>query len=241
MIEDSYPIQNRTILSVNSFVVEKENQLIRVKFSDNLVGCYLLQREALWIERLSLFDLTAFQRCQLAIENQNSILETNFIPGVSLQEWNNKIELRREKIKCLSPLIEDLITKVNRLHQMHIIHGDIKLSNVLLVDDVNIELIDFASCRYLGDNWQEQGIEHFTPSYCPPNRNVTAHYSDDYYAICRLVLNIIAPQYQSASCSITELVDLLPHTRLVLWFDQSVVSLIEDYLFSMVKYEQLIK
>ncbi|KAL2139352.1 hypothetical protein VTI28DRAFT_5314 [Corynascus sepedonium] len=66
-------------------------------------------------------------------------------------------------------LMHQMIRLVQRLHVKRIVHGDLKLENMLLDDQGNLRLCDFAEGRYLDEDervWEGMSTWH----YESPNR-----------------------------------------------------------------------
>ncbi|KAI9687159.1 MAG: hypothetical protein M1822_002570 [Bathelium mastoideum] len=66
-------------------------------------------------------------------------------------------------------LAEKMISVVERLHQRRVIHGDIKLANMVMCSDGEVRLCDFAEARFVGeDPTTYEGME--TANYVSPRR-----------------------------------------------------------------------
>ena len=89
-------------------------------------------------------------------------------------------------------MLVNFILKVNKLHLLNITHNDIKPDNLLLLENGNINLIDFEYCKvaYPFRYPNLKSMSKFTPLYAPPEKlkapgfvDYTLGYGDDIWSM----------------------------------------------------------
>ena len=108
-------------------------------------------------------------------DNQNAYFILDYQPNKTLSELVNKRNLSEIEIKhyCF-----ELLLAIEYLHKTHIIHRDIKLSNVLLSEKMEVRLCDFGLA--IEDGVEGQKNLCGTPNYIAPellNHNNGLKYS----------------------------------------------------------------
>lgn len=105
------------------------------------------------------------------IENEKSeIIYTEYLQGPTLDEYYKYLKSNNQSIepKLLTEIAIKLAETIAILHRNNIVHGDIKPTNVILIDR-NPVLIDFGSaCIIHGDNSYSHGSSFTTPNYTSP-------------------------------------------------------------------------
>lgn len=168
--------------------VKPNESRVRVKVATTPLETHCLQREALWLNRLRHSDL-CFQQCHsLERHGQYTVLITNFIEGKSVDQL--------QRMACFGgverkQVIEQLLNSLNELHGIGVIHGDIKLSNLLISPEGKLMLIDFSNSHRNGELLVERGISQVTPSYEYPKLLTRADQKQDRYAAL-LCISVIA-------------------------------------------------
>ena len=51
--------------------------------------------------------------------------------------------------------LEDILTGIQHLHKLGLVHNDINPANIMLDEDGTVILIDFDSCRRVGESFGE--------------------------------------------------------------------------------------
>lgn len=73
-------------------------------------------------------------------------------------------------LNIIFSIVKNILIALNFMHQKNIIHGDLKLSNILLDDKDNAYLCDFSNSFFKDTCVQEVGtIWYRAPEYCIPN------------------------------------------------------------------------
>lgn len=86
-------------------------------------------------------------------------------------------------------VMESMIHVVPKLHSKGIIHGDIKLANMLLCSDGEVRLCDFGEARYINETDEYEGKEttnYLSPRRCESWREagvIPPEVEDDLYAL----------------------------------------------------------
>jgi serine/threonine protein kinase len=82
------------------------------------------------------------------------ILIRTFAPGVALPDFWKKVK-RKDRIRTLKLLIDNLVPLFSELTRSKVLHLDIKPSNILITtkeDRIKVHIIDFGLARFQGDN-----------------------------------------------------------------------------------------
>ena len=82
------------------------------------------------------------------------VLVTEYFPQGTLLEWlqNQGFKLCESHIKSI---IIDIANAIRKMHEMGVIHRDLKLENIMMACDdsgIHVKLIDFGLCCFLGPN-----------------------------------------------------------------------------------------
>ncbi|NLS11769.1 protein kinase family protein [Vibrio sp. SM6] len=160
----------------------------RVKFAQTALESAVLQREALWLTRLAKLECCD-DNIQFLKQGIHSALITKYIEGESLSSF---IAAHSFSSSHRDQVLGALCVQVKRLHQLGIVHGDIKPSNILLTADDSVCLIDFANARRIGMPWSERGVELQSICYSSPQRSACASPHDDLYALVMTINAVLA-------------------------------------------------
>jgi serine/threonine protein kinase len=173
----------------NQFCFDSELGRVRAKYAETLIETMMLQREALWLSRLNSQGLST-QRClDFYRDGTRAALLTNYVEGQSLSDL-----LQRDKlndIDAISSIIDQLLSELEELHRCGFVHGDIKPSNILLSEQNILSFIDFSNARRVGDNWQERGVEQYSPSYVYPNNASSQRRQREAHPVCDSYASLI--------------------------------------------------
>lgn len=109
----------------------------------------------------------------------------------SLQEWISKSGHTKYYLERSEEIIVELILAIRRLHNLNLIHGDIKPSNIL----VSIDGLDVVICDYGNvSNPRHFIVKHVTPLYrCDTD---TSDYSVDIYSLGITMLDLFSDKNQ---------------------------------------------
>lgn len=93
------------------------------------------------------FEFDGLPKTLELIENESEILLIkNYIPGITLEEYWRKIP-RKDQLSELILILENLSPILHYLKEVHVIHCDIKASNILIHkmnSGITVSLIDFG-------------------------------------------------------------------------------------------------
>ncbi|TDO98043.1 protein kinase domain-containing protein [Marinomonas balearica] len=192
-IEALFPQSKIETIGTRCFLVKSkgasdlEQNEVRVKLAVSPIEIQCLQREALWLHRLRHSPLCVQHSCSLERHGPLMILTTNHVQGISVDHLLRSADITPEQRKNV---IEQLLTLLDGLSEEGIVHGDIKLSNLILSKKSVLSLVDFANTRRVGEPLSERGILQVTPCYQYPKAMTEAHPYLDVYAalLCICVL-----------------------------------------------------
>lgn len=173
---------------------------IKVKWGLTAEAGHFLQREALWLQRLSkLLGADWSHRC-IALERigQAQVLFTSYKQGVSLAELKEGLSLE-QRLTLAHVIFPALKQRLTELQQHQIVHGDIKLANIIVDEAHQLSLIDFANARRVGESFSGTGFMQFTPSYLEAQPIDAATFERDAYAAKQCLINWLQDTRQAPS------------------------------------------
>ncbi|MGR5284110.1 protein kinase domain-containing protein [Vibrio maritimus] len=175
----------------NTRILHTAERDIRIKFSDNVLDTALLQREALWLSRAETLGVETHRCLRFFKDGCRGVLTTSYIDGKSLSELIRVHPVVDHGSGRCSSIVGNLISQIEQLHRVGIVHGDIKPSNVVIADNSKVSLIDFSNARRLGENWSERGVSQSTQSFAYPREDKQASQLHDYYALLVTVSSLV--------------------------------------------------
>ena len=194
-----WPEGKITQLNESSCVIQGATP-IKVKWGLTAEACHFLQREALWLQRLSKLLGANWSSCCIALERVGhaQVLFTSYLAGVSLAELKEGLspEQRQTLAHVIFPALKARLVELQR-HQ--IVHGDIKLANIIFDETQQLSLIDFANARRVGESFSGTGFQQFTPSYLSAQSNDLATFERDLYAAKQCLINWFQDSSQPTS------------------------------------------
>lgn len=164
-------------------ILVDRKQNVRVKYTDDLLSTILLQREALWLERVSTLGIETHRCLGLEKDGERGILLTSYIEGESLDEVMRCHERVRSLADKRQQISWSILDKLEELHRVDIVHGDLKPSNILLKKDGTLCFIDFSNARRVGDAWVERRVVQQTHGFTYPRHSKHASVLYDYYSV----------------------------------------------------------
>lgn len=109
-------------------------------------------------------DINEFAIFPIFFDKEKRETYLNFIEGHDLYYHVINYDLELEDVKVI--FIKILLI-LNCFHKKGIIHGDIKLENIIIDYDDNIYIIDWDHISQMDEN-KKVDLNSGTPSYCPP-------------------------------------------------------------------------
>ena len=155
----------------------------RVKWAMDPIDCHFLQREALWLQRLmKMMPSDWASRC-FALERigEAQVLFSSYHEGQSLDELTQLLDVE-QRVGLAADIFLALREKLAALHQQNVVHGDIKLANLIWDPLHKLSLIDFANTRRVGEPWQSLGFSQTSQGYAAHSQSEFADVEQDLYA-----------------------------------------------------------
>ncbi|WCN08133.1 protein kinase domain-containing protein [Marinomonas mediterranea] len=158
---------------------DQDDKEIRVKLATSPLEVQCLQREALWLHRLRRTHLSVQHSASLERHGSLLLLTSSYVQGSSVDQLlrNSAVTLEQRK-----SMITQLLALLDDLYSEGIVHGDIKLSNLIMGKSDTLSLIDFANMRRIGEPLADRGVIQVTPCYQYPKQVSIAHPYMDVYA-----------------------------------------------------------
>lgn len=132
--------------------------------------------------------------------NGTAYIVMEYLEGKDLRQYSkeNPDISYEAALELLSPVIDCL----GRIHAKGIVHGDISPSNIMLLEDGGIKLIDFGAAREFGSRGEEDSSILLKPGYAPeeqyrPNGNIGPW--TDVYAITATLYKLITGKTPESS------------------------------------------
>lgn len=221
----------------NTRILHTTERDVRLKFSDNILDTALLQREALWLSRVGSLGVDTHQCLRFFKDGSRGLLTTTYIEGVSLSERIRESAVGSIQAIGAADIVLSLISQVEQLHQLGIVHGDIKPANVIVKHDGTVSLIDFSNARRVGELWSERGVSQSTQSFAYPRGDESASLIHDYYALLVTILAVVGGAYkpllddfESWTCVLLERLQLLRLSSQLSGRIESIVKAIKNDL-----------
>ena len=120
-------------VSGSKLIKERIKKSYRLEVLDNRIRKLRTRREAKLLSRANV-NVPRL----LKIDEENSILEMEFIKGDLLKDGLDSLELKKSLEVC-----KQIGEEVSKLHEQDIIHGDLTTSNMILKDN-KVYFIDFG-------------------------------------------------------------------------------------------------
>lgn len=173
--------------------------LVKHKLSGEIFVKKILKRFSLDVyEQLKKLNIQGIPQIhELILDHDHLILIEDYIHGQTLEQILSNLTTIPETRAC--KIILDLCTLLKNLHQLTppIIHRDLKLSNIILLNDDSIYLVDFDTARYYEDGQEEDTQLLGTKEYAAPEQYGFGQ-SDarsDIYALGIILNRLLTGQY----------------------------------------------
>lgn len=175
-------IQKSNISTVYCGEKNKKTFIIK-EYIDKIGSTQMTEREELIMEKQKeeVWPNSIYKIIDV-IKSEKNIIITNYIQGLDLLEYLNKIKKNYLKERKARFIMKRLLNSVLFLHKKNIVHGDIKQENVMIElhkDNLimNVVLIDFGASRILSEkeNYIIEDKEIGTSGYIAPE-TLTSNY-----------------------------------------------------------------
>ena len=168
-------ISSNTNNSISIIQIKNEQYILKQANSKKIAFVNMLKNEANILCRLNGHDI-APQLYYYHFGEQKNFLIISLIRGKPI----NKLSLGTLKIKLAVML--KIIEKVKKLHELGVVHCDLKPSNILMDLNKNIKIIDYGISVENGKNYF---IDYGSVKYCSKNRLLKSkvNETDDLYSL----------------------------------------------------------
>lgn len=159
--------------------------------------------------------------CYFDNDKQHYIMY-EYIEGENLS--NYKFNDLKEKIEVLASVAEKLYI----IHQLFLVHGDLKPTNIMITPNKDIYIIDFATSKYVGER-----IGYGTKKYCSINQlnKEKANIYFDIYALGIIMYELLTEKKAYLGMNDKEMVELKKNADLSIINDNSAVPLEMEKIF----------
>lgn len=159
--------------------------------------------------------------CYFDNDKQHYIMY-EYIEGENLS--NYKFNDLKEKIEVLASVAEKLYI----IHQLFLVHGDLKPTNIMITPNKDIYIIDFATSKYVGEI-----IGYGTKKYCSINQlnKEKANIYFDIYALGIIMYELLTEKKAYFDKNDEEMLVLKKNADLSIINDNSAVPLEMEKIF----------
>lgn len=174
-----------TELTTQRFVILKENSYRQWPYDERCRACALLEREGQMLCVVKSYNLPAPRCIERFDYCGRTYLAMTRIPSITLEELHKANPLPEHDL--IRRIIE-LCFLVRDLHAAGIVHNDIKPSNIMVLPDGSLLLVDYGSAEMKRPRTIRSSYGTGTPMFMSPEQasgEVTP--SNDIFAIARTV------------------------------------------------------
>ena len=159
--------------------------------------------------------------CYFDNDKQHYIMY-EYIDGENLS--NYKFNDLKEKIEVLASVAEKLYI----IHQLFLVHGDLKPTNIIITPNKEIYIIDFATAKYVGEK-----IEYGTKRYCSISQlnKEKANIDFDIYALGIIMYELLTEKKAYLGMNDEEMIKLKNSGDLSIVDDNTSLSLEIEKIF----------
>ena len=159
--------------------------------------------------------------CYFDNDKQHYIMY-EYIEGKNLSDY--KFNDLKEKIEVLASVAEKLYI----IHQLFLVHGDLKPTNIMITPNKDIYIIDFATSKYVGER-----IGYGTKKYCSINQlnKEKANIYFDIYALGIIMYELLTEKKAYFDKNDEEMLVLKKNADLSIINDNSAVPLEMEKIF----------
>lgn len=159
--------------------------------------------------------------CYFDNDKQHYIMY-EYIEGENLADY--KFKDVKEKLEVLA----SIANKLYIIHQLFLVHGDLKPTNIMITPNKEIYIIDFATSKYVGET-----IGYGTKKYCSINQlnKEKANIYFDIYALGIIMYELLTDKKAYLGMNDKEMMDLKNNTDLSIINDNSAMPLEVEKVF----------
>jgi formylglycine-generating enzyme required for sulfatase activity/tRNA A-37 threonylcarbamoyl transferase component Bud32 len=182
-------------------------KVLTARIHDHSNSLAVMHREASKLQSLTHPNIVRVFDCDR--DGQTVFMTMEYLDGKSLRR-----RMPRSRAEMLMPrteamrVISSVATALEFAHNNHIVHGDLKPSNVIVTESGDVKVIDFGIARFLRrpqevdeptEDWQRD-FQALTPPYASPEMHEGAEPDprDDIYALASITYELLTGEHPYA-------------------------------------------
>ena len=172
-------------------------KMFKEEFSSFADASYLLYSEYALLASLKHPHIIKPFQFDIDSETERAFITLEFLKGLTLEQWLIEHPLGVDFFK-VKPMLIEIINAVAHSHEQHIIHGDLKPSNIMLTQQGCI-LFDYGLGQMLEGELSKlpkisrKRFEAWTPKYAAPEllENITLTTKTDIFALSCIIYELV--------------------------------------------------
>lgn len=173
-------------------------KVLTARLPDPSNSLAVMHREASKLQSLTHPNIVRVFDCDR--DGQTVFMTMEYLDGASLRRRMNKDQVLMSREDALR-IIAGIADALEFAHRNHIVHGDLKPSNVIVTNSGDVKVIDFGIARFLRrpqedheptEDW-ERDFSALTPPYASPEMHDGAEPDprDDIYALASIAYELL--------------------------------------------------
>ena len=154
--------------------------------------------------------------CDFFYENNTGYIIMEYLDGQSLNQWMQEHGPEKD-FDTLYQMLRPVMDGLAQVHQAGLIHRDISLSNLMLLKDGTVKLLDFGTARDVSPDGEKSLSVVLKPGFAPVEQ-YQSHGSQgpwtDVYALCASMYKLLTGDTPETSVDRVLKDNLLPPSQL---------------------------
>lgn len=172
-------------------------KMFKEEFAGYADASYLLYSEYALLQALNHTHIIKTYQFDIDMESERAFMTLQFLKGLTLDQWLMENPLGGD-FKKIKPMLLEVIDTLCYSHQHHIIHGDLKPSNIMLTQDGCV-LFDYGLGQALAGELislpkiSRKRFNAWTPKYAAPEllEDVDLTVKTDIFALCCILYELL--------------------------------------------------